>query len=141
MKTFKRVTGKRYQTLTVLIMMMFLISCGGGGQNRQSERQLEEAKQETIQSINKIKVDIQDRIKYVDQEMENTTGETRDELQTARRELEAQCDILDAEMEEVNEASLDTWNEVINSTSQTLAETRKKVNEVSIEVRTMLDGE
>lgn len=139
MKALIRVFGKGYPMITIMLVTLFLVSCGGGGQKRQANEQLEETKEQTILNINKIKVDIEERIAYVNGELENATGETREELMNAKERLSEQKEVLNAELEKVRNASLDSWNDVVASASEAIAEGRRKTNEISKKVREMLD--
>ena len=124
----------------IILLALTFTSCGGG-QDRASKQKLEETKQQTIQNINKYKNDIQERIDYVDQQLENASGELRDNLTAAREELKAQKEVLEGELQTVKNATLETWNTVIKETSDKLAKARSKMNEVSKNVRAWLDDQ
>lgn len=141
MKTLIRAIGKGYPMMAMFLLTIFLASCGGGGQNREANKQLEETKEQTVLNINKIKIDIEERIAYVNSEMDGATGETREQLEEARDSLSAQKELLESELEKVKAASLENWNEVVADASQAIADGRKETNEISKKVREMLDAE
>ncbi|TVQ17200.1 MAG: hypothetical protein EA361_02875 [Bacteroidetes bacterium] len=129
-----------YPMMTLLLVSVFLISCGGG-QDREAKKKLDETKEQTVLNINRIKIDIEERIAYVNEEMEEATGETREKLKEARENLKAQKELLEVELEKVKAASIDTWNETVASASQSITDARRKTNEISKNVREMLDAE
>jgi DNA repair exonuclease SbcCD ATPase subunit len=142
MKTYSGKTGASYLMIALFLSAILIYSCGGGGgQTNTNKRQLEEAKQKTVQNINKLKNDIQDRIAYVDGEIEQATGEIKDNLQEARAELEEQRNVLNEELKKIQDATIDTWNDVVAKSTGTLAQVKSKTNEVSKKVRGWLDGE
>lgn len=140
METKLKKLSNPYLYVIIVLLGVMVWSCGGGP-GRAEKQQLEEKKQETVQNINRMKNDIEDRIKYVETEISEATGEMQQDLQEARKELENQRDVLAAELEKIKAATLDSWNQVIAETSKRLGESRKKTNEVSKKVREMLDGE
>jgi chromosome segregation ATPase len=142
MKTYLGKINASYMTVALFLITILFFSCGGGGgQTSANKRQLEDAKQKTIQNINKLKNDIQDRITYVEGEIEQATGEIKENLQTAKSELEEQRNVLNEELKKVQDASIDTWNDVVARSSATLGQVKSKTNEVSKKVRDWLDSE
>ena len=142
MKTYSGKTSASYLMVALFLSTILLFSCGGGGgQTSANKRQLEDAKQKTVQNINKLKNDIQDRIVYVDGEIEQATGEIKENLQEARAELEEQRNVLNEELKKIQDATIDTWNDVVAKSTATLGQVKSKTNEVSRKVRGWLDGE
>jgi len=140
MKTLSRISSRNYPLIVMIFFAMFLVSCGGG-QNRAQKEQLKEAKQSTIQNINRYKNEIQERINYVDEQIEEATGELEENLKEARTELEAQKDLLAQELKNVDEATFDTWNDVVAKASESLGKARSKMNDVSRNVRAWLEDD
>jgi TolA-binding protein len=140
MKTYSGITSASYMMVAVFLITILLFSCGGG-QTGANKKQLEDAKQKTIQNINKLKNDIQERITYVEGEIEQASGEIKENLQQAKTELEEQKEVLNEELKKIQNASIDTWNDVVAKSSATLSQTKSKTNEVSKKVRDWLDGE
>ncbi len=128
-----------------MIVMIFVTalfwSCGGGGQNKAQREQLQEAKNQTIQNINRYKNEIEERIDYVDGQIEEATGELKNELEDARATLKEQQKILVTELKNVEDASLETWNDIVAGASESLGKARSKMNEVSKNVRELLEDE
>jgi outer membrane biogenesis lipoprotein LolB len=132
--------GKKGQVMMAIAMVgLFLIACSGG-QSGEANKKLDETRQQTVENINKIKIDLEGRIKYVDEELQNATGEVKERLTEARAELEAQKELLAKELENVKTATLETWNDVVKKASESTAAARSKTNEVSKNVRGMLDS-
>jgi len=127
-------------TLVSLWVVILAFTSCGGGQKSEAEKKLEETRVQTTQSINKMKIDLEERISYINKELETAVGEVSDKLKEAREELEAQRDLLVAELENIKTATLDTWNDAVKKASETMAKASEKRNEVSKNVREMLDA-
>ena len=140
MKTLLRISSGNYPVIVMIFFAMFLVSCGGG-QNRVQKEQLREAKQNTIQNINRYKNEIQERINYVEGQIEEASGELEENLKEARNELEAQKDLLAQELKNVEQATFETWNDVVAEASESLGKARSKMNEVSRNVRAWLEDD
>ncbi len=135
---------KKFQGLSLLLLIMMLfVACGDGQRQarRIQEEQLKEAKEDTEVSIKQIRDDIEERIKYVEQEIEKASGEVREELKKARTELKEQKSRLDEELVKVKEASLETWNDVLAHARETVRKTQERRNKISKKVRQLLDDE
>jgi len=138
MKNLLRVP--QFMMIFVLFISFLLVSCAGN-QNKEAQRKLEETKNQTVENISKIKTDIESRIEYLDEELDSAAGQVKDDLEAARAELSKQRDMLASQIDELKEASLENWNDVVMKASETTAKAREKTNEVSKKVREMLDGE
>lgn len=122
-----------------VMLLFFMAACGGGGQQKAQKERLNEVKESTSQQLQKLKMDIDERIEYIDEQIENASGELEEQLKEVREELKKQKDILEKEMEEVRAASIETWDQVLSSVTKHYQEVRGKTNEVSKKVREMLD--
>jgi DNA anti-recombination protein RmuC len=140
MQTLFHILKKRFATAAIFLIAVFAVSCSGNG-NSAANRQLDETKQKTTQSLSKIKIDVESRIAYVDQELETATGEIREKLSEARAELESQKEIIETELDKITKATLESWNDVVKQASESTAKAKTKTNEVSKNVRAMLDGQ
>lgn len=141
MKTFSKLTAAGYPLIVVIFLASLMWSCGGGGQNKAQREQLKEAKQQTTQNINRYKNEIEERINYVDSQIDEASGELEENLKEAREELKAQQELLAAELKNVEDASIETWNDVVANASESLTKARSKMNEVSKNVRSWLEDE
>jgi hypothetical protein len=139
MQTIFNIMKKGSILLFVISMALVVASCSGSN-NSKASKKLEETKQNTTLSLSKIKIDIEGRISYIDQELEKATGDVHEKLTAARAELVAQKDVLDTELEKIAKATLDTWNDVVKQASDATAKAKSKTNEVSKNVRAMLDA-
>ncbi len=119
--------------------MILLWSCGGGAQQQVQEEKLAEAQESVTADVQEMKRDINERVAYLDEEIEASSGELQEKLQAFRAELEEQQEILDGEIERVENASLETWESVLDQVTAAVIKAREKTNEVSREVREMLD--
>ncbi len=139
MKTENLKQAKGFMLFIVWMLAIVITSCGGG-QKSEAKKKLEETRQLTIQNLNKMKIDLEDRISYIDKELETAVGDIKVKLEAARTELNAQKDALVSELEAVKDATLETWNDVVKKASETIAKVNSKKNEVSKSVREMLDA-
>lgn len=139
MKSIFCIGKNGHSLLTIMLVGLFLIACSGG-QNNEASKKLDETRQQTIENISKIKIDLEARIKYVEDELKNATGEVKEKLTAAHTELVAQKELLTKELENVKAASIETWNDVVKKASASTAAARAKTNEVSKNVREMLDS-
>lgn len=136
-----RLTKKIQAVSFFLLVALILSSCGDGQRQarRVQEEQLKEAKEDAVVSINQIKRDVEERIEYLDEEIEKASGETKEKLKESRKELKKQSAKLEAELKSIQEATLETWSEAVGKASATIESSRKKTNEISKKVREMLD--
>lgn len=141
MKNYLKITAASYPLIVVIFFATLMWSCGGGGQNKVQREQLNEAKQQTLQNINKYKNEIEERINYVNGQIDEASGELEENLKEAREELKAQQELLTAELKNVEDASIETWNDVVAKASESLGKARSKMNEVSKNVREWLEDE
>jgi cell shape-determining protein MreC len=132
--------SKKLAWVMIICIPLMLWSCESS-QTGSNNKKLEEAKQTTIQNLNKIKNDIQERISYLDEQVKEANGELQENLTEARTELINQRDILAVELENVQKASIETWNEVVSKASASLGQARSKTNEVSRKVRAWMGTE
>ena len=140
MKTLSKTITGSYPLIAVIFFAIFMWSCGGS-QNKAQNEQLKEAKETTIQNLNKYKNEIEDRIKYVEGQIEEASGEMKEKLEESRAALKEQQELLEAELENVQGATVDTWNDVVAQASESLGKARSKMNEISKNVREMLEPE
>ncbi len=142
MNLTKNLLTQRLMPITLMAtLLLVLASCGQTGQNRAREAQLEEVKQTVEQDLRTLQRDIQQRLDYLDEEIEQTSGETQETLRQARQDLQQQSDRLEEEMEAVKEASLDSWDEVVANVSRVATDVRSRTNEITREVRKVMDEE
>ena len=126
--------------IAVIFFAIFMWSCGGG-QNKVQKEQLKEAKETTIQNLNKYKNDIEERINYVEGQIEEASDDIKDELEESHAALKEQQELLEAELKNVQDASIENWNDIVAQASQSLTQARSKMNEVSKNVRELLESE
>jgi hypothetical protein len=143
MKNTMENKAKRRTALMMSLMLafVFLWSCGGGNQQKAMEEQLQDAKDSAIQSLNDLQKDLDDRIAYIDEQMETANEEVKEDLAAARAEFEEQKVMVSEELKKIEEAGLDTWDSVVAKTNELVADIKKARNEVSLKVRELLDGE
>ncbi|MEE4177824.1 MAG: hypothetical protein V2I46_09960 [Bacteroides sp.] len=127
--------------MSLMLAFVFLWSCGGGNQQKAMEEQLQDAKDSAIQSLNDLQKDLDDRIAYIDEQMETANEEVKEDLAAARAEFEEQKVMVSEELKKIEEAGLDTWDSVVAKTNELVADIKKARNEVSLKVRELLDGE
>ncbi len=139
MKQFKKSLTVTTLIASMVLMSGVLFSCGEGAREQARQERLAEVKADVEQELSKFKTNINDRIRYLDEQIEEASGETEENLKEARAGLVEQRDRLDAELERVRAAEMDEWNEVVSEVSVTLGQVRAKTNEISREVREMLD--
>jgi hypothetical protein len=120
--------------------LIILWSCGGGGAQRQvQEEKLAEVKASVSSDLYELRRDIMERIAYVEDELDEATGETQEVLEESRGELQAQLGEVEKEIENVREASLETWDSVIQQVNGTVSRVREKRNEISLRVRELIE--
>jgi predicted nucleic acid-binding Zn-ribbon protein len=127
--------------MSLMLAFVFLWSCGGGGQQKVMEEQLQDAKDSATQSLNDLQKDLDDRIAYIDEQMETANEEVKEDLAAARAEFEEQKVLVSEELKNIEEAGLDTWDSVVAKTNELVADIKTARNEVSLKVRELLDGE
>lgn len=130
---------KQLFPLVMILAAFFIISCGGG-QDRVQHQQLNELKGTTTENLNSIIDEIDERIEYLDEEISNASGNRKAELEDARNDLNNQKKLLEEEIENIEVATLENWNDVIENTSEVTVSVRARTNEISREVREMLEN-
>jgi TolA-binding protein len=142
MKKFFTIQQNHIPLLGLLITFLFLCSCGGGGASRQVQvEKLKEAKASVSNDINNMMDSLSERLDFLDEQIEETEGEIEEQLHVYRLELTAQQELLQEQLDNVSAADLDTWENVINQVRTSVYEARKKMNEVSLAVRELLEEE
>lgn len=139
MKSILTIQQKHIPLMGLLFTLLFLWSCGGGAQKQVQAEKLEEAKTSVTSDINDMLTKVEERLDYLDEQIEEKEGETEEQLYKYRLELTAQQELLQEQLEKVSEASLDTWEDVISQVRSAVHEASKKTNEVSLAVREMLE--
>lgn len=144
--SMKRIILKtlKQSSLPILFTAMLLLwSCGGGGgaQRQVQEEQLEEVKESVTSDLYELRHDIMERIAYVDHQLEEATGETQEVLEASQQELKEQLADLEQEIKNVREASLETWDSVLQHVTATVTRVQEERNEISLKVRELLEGE
>ncbi len=140
MKPISRFHHKMLSLPAIFLVILFLWSCGGGPQQAQ-KRQLEEVKDNTELQLRQLRNDIAERIDYLDEQIDEATGETEEELKEARAVLKEQKELIDQCIVNVREATLEKWESVRGDTQKSYQDARSKMNEVSKNVREILDQE
>ncbi len=127
--------------MSMLVMFALLLaSCGGGGSaDRVRQEQLNEIKESTSESLHDLLHDIEERIEIIEEQMEHADGELEAQLEESRDAVKEQKEIIENEMAKIDEATLDTWNDVIESSSATIAQVRSEINEISRKVRDLIE--
>jgi hypothetical protein len=143
MRTFLKFQNLRLfksKTLAIVsIVSLILIACGGGGHNKVRLEQLNEHKSNTLVTLNSIIDDIDQRIAFIDDEIDKAGGVTKERLEDARIELMDQKILIEEEKENIENATMENWNDVIESTSETTEGVIARTNEISSEVRETLE--
>jgi phage-related minor tail protein len=141
----KRIVMKRSKQISfpaLLVSLLFLWSCGGGGAQRQvQEEHLAEVKESVSSDLYELRHDIMQRIAYVENQLEDATGEVEEILVESRDELQSQLVQIEIELKNVQEASLETWDSVLEQVTASVIKAQEIRNEVSLEVRELLEGE
>ena len=122
--------------MTLIIMFSLILGACGGGADRVRQEQLNERKESTAGNLNDILHDIEERIEIAEYQMEEAEGELQEELEELNSALKEQKENIEKELELINEATLETWNDVIDNTSKTIREVRTETNEIT---RKLLD--
>lgn len=142
MNLFKNHFSRHLFHVPAMAILMFLFwSCGQSAQDSAREAQLDEVKQTVEQDLKALQGDIQQRLNYLDEEIEQASGETAEELRAAREAFQQQSERLEEEIEAVKEASLEDWDEVVANVSRVATDVRSRTNEITREVRALIDEE
>jgi len=136
----KNIFKKSQNLLFALLAIILFFACNGERRAEQMrEEQLENAKEQTELSINEVRNDVKDRIQYLEDEIEQASGELEEKLKQSRKDLKDKLKRLDEELKKVEEATYDEWDKVLARVNEVVTDTRKKSNEVSKNVRELLD--
>ncbi len=123
--------GSSVSFAAILIMLVSVLgACGGGGADRVRQEQLNEVKESALENLNEMLHDLEQRVEFLEEHIEEAEGEAKAELEEARELLEEQKEELEGEIAKIDEATLDTWNEVIENTSQVIQQVRTETNEI-----------
>ncbi|MFP4065457.1 MAG: hypothetical protein ACLFS0_08145 [Bacteroidales bacterium] len=124
---------------SALLLTVFMASCGGGAQQKAQESQLKEVKAEVTQELTQLRSTIDERITTIDGELEHADGEVKEQLELGKESLEEQRAKLTEEIEKVEDASVEEWDEVVNDVTLTYREANEEMNTVSKNVREWLE--
>ncbi len=128
--------GSSISLAAILIMLVFILgACGGGSADRVRQEQLNEVKESALENLNDMIHDLDQRIEFLGEHIEEAEGEAKDELEEARDQLKEQKDVLEQEADKIDEATLDTWNDVIENTSQVIQQVRTETNDIINNIR------
>ena len=125
----------------LMMAVIFLWSCGGGNQQKQMEEKLAEAKKTCNQNLNELNKDLDERIAYIDEQMETASEDVREDLMAARTQMEEQKTLVAQELKNIEEAGLESWDEVVAETRAMVVKIRQSRNEISLKVRELLGEE
>jgi hypothetical protein len=140
MKAYTYTPKNPFRIILFAFVVMFATACAENDTTASDLERLEENKIHTQQVLVKFKIDLEKRIAYIDEELSTARGRIRSGLNEARTELETQKEIIESEISNVSNATLDNWNEVVENASQSIIVAKSKTNEVSRNVRAMLDA-
>jgi hypothetical protein len=132
-----------YAALPFLIALL-LSSCGGGDGTSTAERlrqdQLNEVKEGVLAEINNLKNEIDKRIEYLEVEGGTTTGNQVDaQLLEYRKELNQQNELLAKEYQNVQDATFEEWNDIVENASETINQVSQRTNEITREIREIVE--
>lgn len=120
----------------ILIMLVFVLgACGGGGADRVRQEQLNEVKESALDNLNDMLYDLEQRVEFLGEHIEEAEGEAKAELEEAREQIKEQKGVIEKEIAKIDEATLETWNEVIENTSQVIQQVRTETNEIINNIR------
>lgn len=123
----------------ILFMALGLWSCGGGNQKQAQDQKLKEVKETSALQVEDVIRDVEQRIRFLDGEIEKASGELEQQLEEARGILKEQKESLNQATKSIKDATYEGWSDVLQQVGATLADARKKTNEVSLKVRNLLD--
>lgn len=122
-----------------ILAVFLLFSCGPSNEEKVKREKLKEVKNTATLELEKVSQDINDRIAYLDGEIEVATGELKQNLEEAKAVLIEQQNILVKQINDIKDCSIDEWDQMIKNTSETLKNVRTKTSETSKTVRALLD--
>ncbi|MFO7923995.1 MAG: hypothetical protein R6U58_09915 [Bacteroidales bacterium] len=125
--------------LLLITFILFLASCGGGSGNKVREEQLKEVKESSVENLNDMMQDIDERIEYLNEQAEEADDDLKAEIEESIEVLEDQKELLEKELEKVEDATFETWNDVLDNTSETIREVRSNINDISLKINELIE--
>ncbi len=125
--------------LFAAFIALLVMACGGGNQQKAQKEKLRDVKETTNMQLQELKKDIEQRIEYVDEQIEVASGELEENLKEVRSELKQQQELIEKEMENVKNATIETWDGVLSNLRTNYQSARTKMNEASKNVREWLE--
>ncbi len=128
-------------SIAALIIMMAVVlgACGGGSADRVRQEQLNEVKESTVENLNDILYDLEERIEFLEGHIKEAEGDAKAEFEEANETLEEQKKRIEQKLVHIDEATLDTWNDVIDKTSVVIQEVRSATNEAIRDIRELVE--
>ncbi|TXH24628.1 MAG: hypothetical protein E6Q96_10130 [Cyclobacteriaceae bacterium] len=110
------------------VLIIVAISCDSPKEDQTKlEHSIEAEKQEIQKDLETLRDNIDSQIKKIDNQLEEASDEAREKLQEARKELEDDRKDVNKALNEVKDATGETWKDIKAGTQKTFAKVKEKV--------------
>jgi CHASE3 domain sensor protein len=138
MKTFSKLN---ILFLLITISAVLLSSCqyGEEQENDEGKSKIEEMRKETLSRYDELTNEIDRHVEEINGRLEEASDEAREGLENTREALLDERSKLERAMVDVQEASLDTWDEVTVFADNTYEAARDGVNSIIEDAREWME--
>ncbi|MFO7575515.1 MAG: hypothetical protein R6W67_10220 [Bacteroidales bacterium] len=134
MKTIKKLS---YTLVLVLTAAALITSCQSRAEKERLEKEktmFEEARNETTAKLEEWRDDIDYRINDINRRLEDASDEMKDGLQAAKEALTKERSDIDRVLNDVKNATQETWDDVSKFTEETYDKTKRKAEEIAKDI-------
>lgn len=114
-----------------ILALIFLFACSSSGS---SENSFEEQKEEVVEDLEKMKLNINDAIKDIEDKLDINEGPVERTLEEAKADLEMRKEKLEDAIEETKNATKKNWNNVKIKVNDAMSEVEKSYHQIKNDI-------
>jgi len=118
----------------VFVSIALLSSCQSASENDREKSEFEKARNETVKKLEDLKTDIEIRIEDINQRLDGASGELQEGLERAREELLEERSKAEKALDDLKNATSDSWDKVRDFAEATYESGKKNVEKIASDI-------